>query len=59
MAAQVRTIDRFWHNRTITGADGMDRIWSSAAGRSWDFAAFPAMSSQRQVLSKTRHEVLG
>ncbi|WP_333570872.1 hypothetical protein [Sphingomonas sp.] len=21
-------IDRFWRNRTITGADGMDRSWS-------------------------------
>jgi len=56
-AAQARTIDRFWHNRTITGADGIDRSWSEVAIQSLTismsaYRIFILDSGQSQVSDK-------
>jgi hypothetical protein len=52
LPASICPIDSFCQNLSFTLAGLNDRLWSAAAGRSWDFAVIPARRVRRQVLPR-------
>lgn len=50
-----KTAVGFWRKRTSKQVRVHHRLWSAAAGSSWDILAVPKRRLERQVLAGTRH----